>query len=561
MRWFSEASLLRLALIVLGVVALLPLLRLLFEVGVALVGTTQGAVLSTLTSADTWRATQHSLEVGLGGTLCAVVYGTALALLVSLTPVQGRHGLVLGFVIQALLPPQVVALAWLQLWLPVRDLLVAWGFSDMAGMGNPLQSRGGIILLLGLHYAPLVFLTLRAGLLNLPPEIIEAARVSGASPLRSVRRVILPLLAPALAAGSALAFVSSIGNFGIPAFLGIPADYLVLPTLIYRELSGFGPAALPTALALSLVVGLLAAVGVVLQRWSLRGSHFRVMAARQLDAPFHLGRWQKPVGMAVHGVVLVLLLAPLLALLAKSISPGLGIPLTWANATLAHYAYALIENETTLRAFRNSVAMAVAAALVLAALSLVLAYHLEYRRNPWVRRWVLWVEFPYVIPGVVLAIGMILLYLKPLPVLGVSLYNTLGIIFLAYLARFLTIQLRPVISGMMQMPHEMIEAAEVCGAGFVRRLRRVILPLLLPSMTAGALLVILLSMNELTVSALLWSTGTETLGVVVFGLEQGGESAAACAVGVVSIAATLLVMALASWWGRNLPQGVLPWRA
>jgi iron(III) transport system permease protein len=73
LRWFSEASLLRLALIVLGVVALLPLLRLLFEVGVALVGTTQGAVLSTLTSADTWRATQHSLEVGLGGTLCAVV--------------------------------------------------------------------------------------------------------------------------------------------------------------------------------------------------------------------------------------------------------------------------------------------------------------------------------------------------------------------------------------------------------------------------------------------------------------------------------------------------------
>ncbi len=557
----SEASLLRLALVVLMLVALLPLLRLLLEVGMALAGSTRPAVLATLMSADTWRATQHTLEVGLGGTLFAVVYGVAMALLVSLTPIRGRHWLVFGFVIQALLPPQVVALAWLQLWLPVRNQLLGMGFESLASMGNPLQSREGIILLLGLHYAPLVFLTLRAGLLNLPPEVVEAARVSGANPWRTLRLVILPLLTPALAAGAALAFVSSIGNFGIPAFLGIPADYLVLPTLIYRELSGFGPAALPAALTLSIVVALLAAAGVVVQRMSLRGGHFRVIAARRLDAPFHLGRWQGPMTVAAHGLVLLLLLAPLLALLAKSLSPGLGIPLTWASVTLEHYVYALIENETTLRAFRNSVAMSVSAALVLAALSMVLAYHLEYRRNVWVRRLMPVVELPYVIPGVVLAIAMILLYLKPLPLLGVSLFNTVWIIFLAYLARFMTIQLRPVMSGFMQMPHEMLEAAEVCGAGFLRRLRRVIIPLLMPSMSAGAMLVTLLAMNELTVSALLWSTGTETLGVVVFGLEQGGESAAASAVGMVSIAATLLVMALASWLGRHLPEGVLPWRA
>lgn len=107
----------------------------------------------------------------------------------------------------------------------------------------------------------------------------------------------------------------------------------------------------------------------------------------------------------------------------------------------------------------------------------------------------------------------------------------------------------------------MLEAAEVFGAPFVRRLRTIVIPLLLPSVTAGAMLVVLLALNELTISALLWSSGAETLGVAVFNLEQGGESAAAAAIGMVSVAVANLIMVLASIVGRHLPSGVLPWRA
>jgi iron(III) transport system permease protein len=143
----------------------------------------------------------------------------------------------------------------------------------------------------------------------------------------------------------------------------------------------------------------------------------------------------------------------------------------------------------------------------------------------------------------------------------VSLYNTLYILLLAYLARFLSIQLRPVISGFRQFPREMLEAAEIFGASFRVRIQKIVLPVLLPSLTAGATLVVLLSMNELTVSALLWATGTETLGVAVFSLEQGGESAAASALAVLTVAVTMAVMWAASLLGRRLPSGVLPWRA
>ena len=557
----SEGWLLAATLLFLLVVALLPMVRLLLEVLTALVGPSRDTVLASLYSSSAVTAIQHSLEVGLGGTLLALLYGAAVASWVTLTRVRYRQWIVFAFVVQALLPPQVVALAWLQLWTPLKLTMLEWGWSSIGSIGNPLQSRGGIILLLGIHYAPLVFLTLRAGLLNVPPDVVEAARVSGARPWQVMRRVIWPLTTPALAAGGALAFVSCIGNFGIPAFLGIPADYLVLPTLIYRELSGFGPSVIPSAAVLSMVVGLLAGAGVLMQHLCTRRGHYQVISQRLTEPPFQRPRGTDWLEGGLVVWVTLLLLPPLLALLAKSITPAPGVPLTLDTATAIHYAYVLADNDTTVRAFLNSIGMSVAAALVLSVVAVFLAYQLEYRRRPWLRRLVTLIELPYVIPGVVLAMALILLYLKPLPFTQISIYNTVFIIFIAYLARFLTIQLRPVISGFQQLPTDMLEAAEVFGAPLLRRLRLIVLPLLLPSVTAGALLVVLLAMNELTVSALLWSTGAETLGVVVFSLEQGGESAAASAIGVVSVGLTVTLMLLASYWGRELPAGVLPWRA
>ena len=539
--------------------SLLPVARLTVELVSGLLGSQRAAMFAALLASSTLTATWHSLEVGLVGALIASVYGLIVASLVTLTNVRFRNWIVYAFVVQAMLPPQVVALAWLQIWAPLRDLLQAWGWENASAFGNPLQGRGGIMVLLGIHYAPLVFLTVRAGLLNVPAEVIEAARVSGAAPRVVLLRVIWPLVTPALAAGTALAFVSCIGNFGIPAFLGIPANYLVLPTLIYRELSGFGSSAIPSATMLSLVVSIMAGLGILVQHRFANRGHFRVTPSRHAGAPFTLQGARPWVEASLLAMLFVLLMAPMAALLGKSLTPAPGVPLTWSSVTLEHYIYVLKDNDATVRAFVNSIGMSVAAAAVLAIVALLMAYLMEYRQSPWLKRLDYLIEVPYVLPGVVLSMAMILLYLKP--VFGISLYNTIGIIFLAYLARFLAIQLRPIISGFQQLPVEMLEAAEVFGAPFVRRLRTIVIPLLLPSVTAGAMLVVLLALNELTISALLWSSGAETLGVAVFNLEQGGESAAAAAIGMVSVAVANLIMVLASIVGRHLPSGVLPWRA
>jgi iron(III) transport system permease protein len=98
------------------------------------------------------------------------------------------------------------------------------------------------------------------------------------------------------------------------------------------------------------------------------------------------------------------------------------------------------------------------------------------------------------------------------------------------------------------------------GAGFAFRQRTVMLPMAAPAAAAGALIVFLTAFNELTVSALLWSSGAETLGVAVFSLEQGGDSTYAAALATLSVIVTILLMIAASALGRRMPRGVVPWR-
>jgi ABC-type spermidine/putrescine transport system permease subunit II len=136
------------------------------------------------------------------------------------------------------------------------------------------------------------------------------------------------------------------------------------------------------------------------------------------------------------------------------------------------------------------------------------------------------------LPGVVLAIACILLFLRPLPLIGVSIYATPFIIVFAYLARFLPLALKPPLAAMAVLARDQEEASALDGANAWQRLRHVIVPNLLPAAGAGGLLVFLLAFNELTVSALLWTAGTETLGVALFSLEDAGLGGEAAAIGV-----------------------------
>jgi len=204
--------------------------------------------------------------------------------------------------------------------------------------------------------------------------------------------------------------------------------------------------------------------------------------------------------------------------------------------------------------------LSAAAAVTIVVIAIPLAYFLVWRQSRLLRFVNVVTEIPYAVPGVVLAIAAILLFVKPIPVLGISIYNTVWIILFCYLARFLVLGLRPVVSGYHQLDRTLEEASQIAGARLARRLRTIILPLIAPTAAAGALLIFLTAFNELTLSALLWSSGSETLGVVFFSFQQGGDSTYAAALGVLTVAVSIALMLSTLLLAGRLPSGVLPWR-
>lgn len=555
----SEGRLLSLILIIAAILTLLPVVRL-FAHGLTIDGHFSLILFEeVLGRSATQNALWNSLVTAGFGTLISALIGGTFAFLVALTDLRAKASLVFCLMIPMMIPPQITALSWTQLMGPSSVLLNTLGVAPPLGAPQPLYSPGGIILLLGIQHSSIIFLTLRAGLRAIPQEVVEAARITGANGPRVWWHIVMPLCLPSLAAGIAITFVTALGNFGIPAMLGIPAGYSTLPTLIYQRLSGLGPSVLGEAAVLAILIGLVAVCGILLQRYfqSRNKVHLVGSTSRPLSIP--LGRARLPVELAMWSIVFLILVLPMIGLLTTSLVPAFGLPLTWQTLTFDSWFEALFRQPVTARAFGNSFLLSVGTALTLMFLCLPLAWLMERNPSRLGKLFDSLVDLPYALPGVVLAIAMILLLID-LPFTDFSLYGTIWIIFLAYLARFLTIMFRPVQANMKQLDPAMNEAAQSVGASLSKRLRHIIVPLSAPSAAAGAILVLLTAFNELTVSALLWSSGTETLGVVIFNLDDSGETVMASALAATIILVVVGLMSIVQLSSRYFPKGVVPWQ-
>lgn len=489
---------------------------------------------------------RRSVEVAVGSSILAGVIGLSLAWLTGRTDIPGKRWIEAGAMVPYLIPPFILAIAWVQLLGPVGYGNRLW--MELTETRDPLirlYSGGGIIFVLGISHAPLVYLTLARSLDRYSTVLEEAARAHGAGPFRTWWTIFLPTVGPALAAGTLLALVAGLADFGVPAILGFSSGYFVLTTLIWEELNRFGAGDNFTRVAvLSLYLILLSVVflwiGQVIQRrwrWSPPpGASDRVA----------LGRWRGPV-VGLVGLWLALTsVAPLIAVALTALTPAWGVdpwPDTW---TLDNFADVL-GIESVRRAARNSL-LAAAVGATLASLVGVAVGRVLARRGS--RGRVLidsLVNAPYAVPGTVLAIGMILAYARPVPLLGSPLYNTLGIIIVAYVARYLALAARNAEVAFLRVDPALEEAARVAGGNQAHIARDILWPLVFPSLLAGWLLGFQPMLRELTLSLLLWSPGNETIGVVVFQLQDNGEVTGAAALAVLLLSVIFAVQAVTVW--------------
>lgn len=556
-RLSSESIVLALLAVLILSVSVAPMLRLaqaaLFDDG----GLAVERLAKLFSRPQTGAAIWNTVQISLASTLVSVLVGTIFAVIMVQTDLRGKSALVFAFVLPLMIPPQVTAMAWIQAFSPSSPVLGLLGLSMEAGTRHPLYSKAGIILLLGIYNAPLVYLAMQASLRRIPLDLAEAARAAGARPGRVLLTVILPLARGGMVAAASLAFVSAIGNFGIQAMLGIPARVPTLITQIYQQINGLGPGALPNMAALSLVLTALTVAGVLLA--ARDRSDTRVdLGSRPLMLP--LGRSGAVIAALLWTYLVVSLLLPLSALVQTSLVPAYGLPLTAETMTLKNYISALFQQVSLRDAFVTSLWLTLVTVGFLMLASVFLGYFLTWRRRPLVRLLHFGSEAAYTLPGITLGVAMILLFLRPLPGIGVSIYGTPWIILAAYVAGFFALALRPVLSGYAQIDRALEEAARVAGAGFLRRMRDVIWPLIAPTAIAAAVIVFMTAINEIQTSILLISSGTRTIGPMIIFLEEGGASTLAAAVGCLMILGVLALMLLSTALSRFLPRGVLPWQ-
>ncbi|WP_336662471.1 ABC transporter permease [Leucobacter sp. USHLN154] len=474
---------------------------------------------------DVLGAAGNSLVSAAVSAVLAVVIGSALAVLLERTDLPGRRALRLLALSPMLMPPFVGAIAWLSLLGPSAAVNTFWTQRFGAPLWN-LYGGDGVIFLLTLHSYPIAMMIVTAALRRIPADLEQAARISGSSAPRALWEVTTPLLRPAMLSSFTLIAVSNLADFGIPSIIGLPERYVTLSTLVYRYLqSGTVDDPLAVVSAIGFVLLVIALLGVVVD---LLRTRTRVELDAQAGAPARLplGRARVPVGALTAIAVLAVTVLPLITLAIQSLLPAPGVPLTLETITLASFERALSASGT-LTGIGNSLMLATLAAIICGVLGLGIGTFVtrtRARSNPALLGLSL---LPQAIPGLVIAVAWLVIA----PKIGLS--NTPWLILCAYLTSFLALVVQSVHAPLSATPTTAEEAARISGATRLRALWDISCRMAVPAAISGAVLVGLTAVRELTLSVLLLSPGSQTLGVVIFNLQQAGAYNASSALSLI----------------------------
>lgn len=520
-----------------------PLLLVLVEGFRGPEGWTLGFVRQFLAHKNDGEALWGSLWISLASVVLAAVIGVPLAFLFGRYDFPGRR--ILGWLVAlpAVLPPLVGVIAFLFLY--GESGFVSLLIQRLMGLEQApweLEGAGAILLVHAYSMYVYFYLFTRAGLASLDASTLEAAASLGAGRWRTLRRVVLPLLYPALGGAALLTFMTSLASFSAPYIFG--GGFRVMTTqIVATRLNGDNELAMIETVSLTLVA--------LIALWLLRGSRVLDNAAggSKGTAPMRV-RVQSRKARVVLGVLgwglAVLLLLPHLTLFLVSFVP-LG---TWTTEPLPP-AYTwrnyltLVEDPVRARPLLNSLWLAIAstvAAVVIAVAAGVLTVRRRVRGRGAIEALL---ALPWAVPGTVFAIALATAFSIRAPLAGrFVLIGTLWILPLAYLVRNLPITSRAILAGFRSLDPSLDEAAATLGAGRWRTLRRVTLPLLRPAIVAGASLAFVTAFGDFVTSIMLYTYDTRPISLEILSSLRQSDVGVAAAYGVVLMAVSAAVFAL-----------------
>lgn len=486
-----------------------------------------------------WRALTNTIQLSLAVMVASVIITFPLAWLVGRTNMPGKKVYRTLLVSSYMIPPYVGAIAWVQLLNPSVGYLneiFKWLFGLQTAPFD-IYTMTGLGWVLTLFYSPFAFITISRAMEKMDPTLEEAARVSGASPLRTVIDVTLPLMAPSILAGGLLVFIAAGSCFGIPAIVGMPGNIEVMTTRIvtYIYMGDVDGVRDATALAASLMF--LANFLLFGMTWLVGKKDYTTISGKSTRPNIvELGKWKWPAFCLVGAYSMISIIIPLGSIVLSSLIISLSKPIALDN--LGFNAWIpVITSSQHMESIWNSVLYAVIAACIGTLLSVFIAYlavktNIKGRSLP-----DLLVVIGGSTPSIVIALALIITFSGNF---GLNLYSTMWIMVVAYLVKYMTMSVRTIAASLSQVHTSLEEAALNSGASWLRCCKDIIMPLIAPSIIAGWFLIFMPSFYELTMSLLLYGSETKTIGVLLYELQTYADTQNASVLSVIILLIVLI---------------------
>ncbi len=496
---------------------------------------------------DLFRST--SALNALGNTLVYVIVATATSLVVGVpaawiverTDLPGKSVVYGVFVIGVLIPGFFTAMGWLFMFHPKSGIINQILVDAFALSGAPFNivSMPAMGFVQGLSLASVVFAMTCTTFRTMDVALEDAARASGATFLGQLRRVTLPLAWPSILAATLYVAIIAFGAFDVPAIIGLSAREFTFSTFLYFNVNpqaGMPKYGLVAAFSTFMILA-----GILLS-WAYsrvlkRGNRYRVVTGKNYKpTTVGLGRWVWAAWGFLGLYFLVSKVMPLVAVMWTALLPYLQPPSPEALASISLANLTGLPWKLMLDAALNTAIVVIAVPTLAMLYSAILSW-VVIRSKYRFRAVYDYVAFiPHAVPTLILGVGALLLALFVVPQ-QLRLYGSVTLLAIVMSLVMVSFGTRMTNSGLIQIHPELEEAAAVSGAGTFTTLRRVLVPLLRPTLTNGWLWIAILTFRELTVPLILFSPANMTLAVAVWTLWSGGLQGQAAMITVLMLLA------------------------
>ena len=475
----------------------------------------------------------------------AMVFGVLLAFplawLVGRTNLYGKKFFRTLFVMTYMVPPYVGAMAWLRLLNPTVGTLNTLIMSIFRLESAPfnIYSIGGLVWVLTTFYYPYAFITISRAMEKMDPSLEEASRISGASPFKTLMTVTLPLMLPSIVAAALLVFVAAASCYGIPSIIGAPGQIYTVTTRIVDYVYIGSQEGLTDATNLAVFLMAIALIVLYVSNFVVGKREYITVSGKSTRPNIvDLGKWRIPITVVVSLFAIVVVAIPFATVFMTSFTMNMGKSIFETGNITFKYWHTILTRKSILGSGQNSLISAAWAASLGMIICLIMAYLLKRTnvKGKGVPDFLITVGSGS--PSVVIALALIMTMSGRF---GINIYNTMFIMVVAYMIKYMMMGMRTVVSAFSQISPSLEEAAQISGSGWIRRLKDVVFPLIVPSIVAGWFLIFMPCFYELTMSNRLYSNNTKTLGVELFTYQtyHSQQTASALASGILIIVIVL----------------------